>query len=222
MTRHSVQFEAELTDVEAAAVRALGGMTLDAAVSELARVAIAEWLGWLAADDRPASMTEQSKRRVKALMDARLLPRIPTAPAIAQRTRLTLGQARYIVASLALENPSGTAETRRGLRERLDEGLVAAGIADADRMTKAQIDALVRDPRTVQFDAPRTEAELALALHEELLNLRFSESNRLEINKFEPPARQRRTDSYSTLSMRPHVAIEILQELTRQEAGDGL
>jgi hypothetical protein len=213
MTRHTVRFEADLTDAEADAVRALGGMSVDSAVAELARVATAEWLGWLAANDRPASLTEQSKRRVKALMDANLLPRLPTAPVIAQRTRLTLGQARYIVASLALENPSGTAETRRGLAKRLEEGLVAAGIRNADQLTKEQIDALVRDPRTVQFDAPRTEAEFALALHEELLNLRFSESDRLEINKFEPPSRQRRTDSYSTLSMRPHVAVELLQAL---------
>jgi hypothetical protein len=215
MEQHDVHFEIALTETQAAAIRALGDKPVDVAMPSLAKVAVAEWLDWLVADDRPASLTEVSKRRVKALIDAGLLPQIPTAPVIAQRARLTLGQARYIVASLALENPGATAEARDGLLGRLRAALTAAGVANPSDLTPSQIRAISTEPTSVQFDVPKNEADLATATHEELLNARFSASKRLEIDEFEPPSRKRRTDSYVQLTLRPHVAVEILQQLER-------
>jgi hypothetical protein len=209
-----VKLNVDLPAAQAAAVRALGDKTVAEALPNHAEVALREWLDWLVADDRPASLTEVSKRRVKALVDAGLLPKIPTAPVIAQRTRLTLGQARYIVTSLALEDPTATAALRDGLVGRLRDALNAAGVSNPDDLDEPGIDAISSNPDIV-FDVPRSEADLASATHEELLNARFSVSNRLEIDEFEPPVRHRRTDSYMQILIRPHVAVEILQRLTK-------
>ena len=115
MATRDVTFRIDLPDAQASTVRALGDHTIDEALQALAEIAVREWLEWLIADDRPASLTEVSKRRVKALVESGLLPKLPTAPVIAQRARLSLGQARYIVSTLALEDPSGTLEARQGL-----------------------------------------------------------------------------------------------------------
>jgi hypothetical protein len=210
----SVKLDVEMPKAQAAAVRALGDKTVAQALPILALVALREWLEWLVADDRPASLTEISKRRVKALVDAGLLPQIPTAPVIAQRTKLTLGQARYIVSSLALEDPAATSAVRDGLVGRLRDALVERGVANPDELDQAGIDAISGNPDIV-FDVPRAEADLASATHEELLNARFSESKRLEIDEFEPPSKRRRTDSYVQIVLRPHVAVEILQRLSK-------
>lgn len=215
MPTHRVTISVDLPDIQVSAVQALGDQSVDEALRGLASVALREWLDWLVADDRPASLTEVSKRRVKSLVDGGLLPKIPTAQVLAQRARLTLGQARYIVSTLALEDPSASAETRSGLTRRLLEALGNAGIEHPDELDQAGINALATDAQNVVLDVPRHEAELAAATHEELLNERFSDSDRLDIDEFEPPRRRRRTDSYVSLELRPHVAVTILQRLGR-------
>jgi hypothetical protein len=215
MPTHRLTIEVELPETHASAVRALGEHPVDDALRGLASVALREWLEWLVADDRPASLTEVSKRRVKALVDGGLLPKIPTAQVIAQRARLTLGQARYIVSALALEDPAASAEARNGLMRRLREALASAGISDPEKLDQAGIDALATGAQNVILDVPRHEAELASATHEELLTERFSDLDRLDIDEFEPPRRRRRTDSYVSLELRPHVAVIVLQRLGR-------
>ena len=212
MATRDVTFRIDLPDAQASTVRALGDHTIDEALQALAEIAVREWLEWLIADDRPASLTEVSKRRVKALVESGLLPKLPTAPVIAQRARLSLGQARYIVSTLALEDPSGTLEARQGLVGRLRAALKDAGVPDPDHLDERGIESIARNP-SIEFDVPRSEAELAAATHEELLNARFSVSGNLRIDAFEPPRRRRRTDSYVALSLRPHVAASILQRL---------
>jgi hypothetical protein len=215
MATHEVTFRIELPETQASAVRALGDRDVADALPALASVALREWLEWLVADDRPASLTEVSKRRVKALVNDGILPKIPTAPVIAQRTRLTLGQARYIVSSLALEDPAASIEAREGLIRRLREALQAAQVEDPEALDQAAIDRIATSQTNVILDVPRHEADLAAATHEELLNARFSASDRLDIDEFEPPRKRRRTDSYVQLELRPHVAVTILQRLVR-------
>jgi hypothetical protein len=218
MARKRFQVEVDLSASQASAVKALGDRSVADALPRLAAVATREWLEWLVADDRPASLTEVSKRRVKGLVDEGLLPPIPTAPVIAQRTRLTLGQARYIVSSLALEDPAGTAAVREGLIGRLREAIESARIQEPDELEETEIQALAVSEDEIVFDVPRAEADLAAATHEELLNARFSSSQKLEIDTFPPPTRKRRTDSYVQLDMRPHVAVQILQHLIKVSA----
>jgi hypothetical protein len=213
MAKQQVTFEVELSDAQEQALLGLGGKEASQALADLSRIALTEWLGWLIADDRPASLTELGKRRVRALVEGHLLPRIPTAPVVAQRVRLTLGQARYIVSSMALEDPLASSETRDGLIHRLRDALVAAGVGAPDTLPPEKIKEISTDPANVEFDVPRDEADLALATHEEILNDKFSSSSRLEIDAFEPPQRRRRTYSYAQLEVRPHVAVEILQRL---------
>jgi hypothetical protein len=216
MAKQPIRIEFDLPAAQSGAVQALGDKPLSEALPALATIALREWLDWLVADDRPASLTEVSKRRVKALVEAELMPRIPTAPVIAQRTRLTLGQARYIVSSLALEDPSAVGIIRDGLIARLRAAIQEIGIKDPDKLGEGGIREIATSPLQVVFDVPRSEGDLASATHEELLNARFSESNRLEIDEFEPPSKRRRTDSYVELSIRPHVAVAILQRLLKE------
>jgi len=148
------------------------------------------------------------------MLDAGLLPPLPTPPVIAQRARLSLGQARYIAAALALESPAASAETRAGLADRLKAFLIESGAVEPENMTKAQIDQLASaGPAVVAFDAPRAEGELAMALYEELLSERYAATHELDINGFEPPSRKRRTDSYVQITVRRHVAVTMLQRL---------
>ena len=211
MSDHRVAFAIKLPAAQEAAVRGLGDKPIEKSLEALACLALTEWLEWLVADDRPASLTEVSKRRVRSIVDGGLLPKIPTAPVIAQRARLTLGQARYIVTALALENPAGTTEARNGLVLRLEAALHGASIPDPRNLDAAGIAALVGPP--VVIDVPRQWADLASATHEELLNEAFSDSNELDIRKLEPPIRRRRTDSYVEFSMMPRVAVAIFQRL---------
>jgi hypothetical protein len=215
MPSHRFPVDIDIPTTESAAVRALGDRSLEDALPILAGIAIREWLEWLVADDRPASLTEVSKRRVKALVDGGLLPKIPTAPVIAQRTKLTLGQARYIVSSLALEDRTAGGAIRDGLAGRLRIAIEAVGIADPDNLSADRIREISVSDDDVVFDAPRAEGDLASATHEELLNAQFSDSKRLEIDAFPPPTKRRRTDSYVQLVLRPHVAVQILQRLVK-------
>jgi hypothetical protein len=215
MPQKRFQVQIELPASQEAAIKALGDRSVADALPLLAAVATREWLEWLVADDRPASLTEVSKRRVKGLVDEGLLPPIPTAPVIAQRTRLTLGQARYIVASLALENPTAMGEVRDGLIGRLRTAIEAIGIERPDDLDEEAVRKISVSVDEVVFDVPRAEADLASATHEELLNARFSSSHKLDIDTFLPPSRKRRTDSYVQLDLRPHVAVQILQRLTK-------
>ncbi len=213
MPTKRLELDTDLSGAQSAAVRALGDKSIEDALPIVAGIAMREWLEWLVADDRPASLTEVSKRRVKALVDGGLLPQIPTAPVIAQRTRLTLGQARYIVSSLALEDPAAAAAVRDGLIGRLRTAIELIGIVDPDHLGASAIREIAVKDDDVVFDVPRAEGDLASATHEELLNAQFSDSHRLEIDKFPPLIKHRRTDSYVQLVMRPHVAVEILQRL---------
>jgi hypothetical protein len=218
MPEIEVAFAAELTDAEIGAITTLAGRNTREAVSALAAIALDEWLQWLVADDRPASLTELSKRRIRALLEARLLPEPATAPVLALRARLTLGQARYIVTALELENPASGTEAATGLARHLSGALAVLGVEHPERLTEAQIDALAIGNDAV-FDAPRAEANLAAATHEELLNEKFQATNDLRIiDGFQPPKVTRRTDSYVRLSLRPHVAIAILKRLAREPA----
>ena len=216
MSLQQVCLEIDVAESQRAAVQTLGDKRLEEALPGMAALALREWLDWLMADDRPASLTELAKRRVRSMVDEGLLPRIPTAPVVAQRTRLTLGQARYIVTALALEDPAASAEAREGLIQRLRDALGGAGVTDPDELTEDDISALALGESLV-FDAPRYESDLAVATHEELLNERFSESQRLNIDDFEPPRARRRTDAYVQLIMRRHVAASVLKRLTRAE-----
>lgn len=214
-----VELSPTLDEGERATIAALGSKPVAEAAKVVAALALAEWVAWLAADDRPASLTELAKRRVKAMVDAGLLPPLPTAPVIAQRARLTLGQARYIAAALALESPAASAETKAGLADRLTAALVASGVAEPAHLTDAQITELLNDDKPdLKFDAPRAEGELALALHEEILNERYSTTRTVDINGFEPPSLKRRTDSYLTISVPRNVAATLLRRL-RAQAG---
>lgn len=215
MPTYRFPVDVDIPTTESAAVRALGDKSLEDALPILADIAIREWLEWLVANDRPASLTDVSKRRVKALVDGGLLPPIPTAPVIAQRTKLTLGQARYIVASLAMEDPTAGGAIRDGLEGRLRAALEAVGIANPDSLGADRIGAISVGEDDVVFDAPRAEGDLASATHEELLNAQFSDSKRLEIDAFPPPVKRRRTDSYVQLVLRPHVAVQLLQRLLK-------
>lgn len=218
MPELKVAFAAELTDSEVSAITTLAGKSTPEAVSALAQIALDEWLRWLVADDRPASLTELSKRRIRALLEARMLPEPATAPVLALRARLTLGQARYIVTALALENPASGTEAAAGLARHLSGALSVLGVAHPDRLTEAQIDALAVGNDAI-FDAPRAEANLAAAIHEELLNEKFQGTDDLRIiDGFQPPKITRRTDSYVRLSFRPHVAVAILNRLSREPA----
>jgi hypothetical protein len=213
MPEIEVAFAAELPESEIRAITMLAGRSTPEAVSALAHIALDEWLQWLVADDRPASLTELSKRRIRALLEARLLPGPATAPVLALRARLTLGQARYIVSALELENPASGTEAAAGLARHLSAALAQMGIDHPETLTEAQINALAMGNDAV-FDAPRAEANLAAATHEELLNEKFQQLHDLSIiDGFQPPKVTRRTDSYVRLSLRPHVAVAILRRL---------
>lgn len=216
MEHHSVQVEIDLTDQQAAALRALGDKPLPNALHDLATVASTEWLEWLVADDRPASLTEVSKRRVRALVETQLLPQMPTAPVIARRVRLTLGQARYIVASLAFENPQASDATRDELARRLREVLGHEGIPT--NPTAEQMEELKNKEDDVRFDATRREGDLASEVHDELLNARSADRGQLWIDEFQPPTITRKTASYVRLKIRPHVSVSILRALQRAGA----
>lgn len=207
-----VGFAADLTDAQDAAITAVAGRTDPEGVSALARVALDEWLRWLVADDRPASLTELTKRRIKALLQAGLLPQPPTAAVLALRARLTLGQARYILGALALENPATGAEAAAGLISHLRAALAMIGVADPNTLDNDAIERLATG-HDVRFDAARPEADLATATHEEILNERFHATHELDIDNLQPPTVKRRTDSYVQLTMRGHVAVAILRRL---------
>ena len=207
-----VVLTARLNAQQRSALDALGGNG-DDGLAALAGVALSEWLDWLAAEDRPASLTELAKRRVKALLGAGLLPTLPTAPVVAQRVRLTLGQARYVVSTLALENPGASAEARDGLAGRLRAKLLEANVPEPDGLDAAGIEELSRIESELRFDAPKSEGVLALAVHEELLSERFATSHELNIDRFQAPRVKRRTDSYVAIELRPHVAGAILARL---------
>jgi hypothetical protein len=206
-----VVIEAALTDDQRRSLGALAASP-EAALPALAKVALDEWLGWLIADDRPASLTEISKRRTKALIGAGLLPSTPTAALIAQRLRLTLGQARYVVTALALESPAMSEAARAGLVQALTESLADAGTVDPLGLDDAAI-ARLRANAPIEFDAPRAAGELAAATHEEILNEEFSRAARFDIEDFRPPVIKRQTDSFVHVAVRPHVAVRIIQRL---------
>jgi hypothetical protein len=211
--RHQVQVDARLRRPQREALAALGNTNFAEGLASLAEVALQEWLDWLAAEDRPATLTELAKRRAKALLDAGLLPALPTAPVVAQRMRLTLGQARYIVNTLALENPAASAQTREGLAGRLRRALGTVGVPNPDALDAAAIDALKNIEQDLQFDAPKAEGVLALAVHEELLNERYAALQELNIAAFQAPKVKRQTDSYVRIVVRPHVAASILARI---------
>jgi len=210
---YQIAFSAGLSDTQVGAITSLAGRASPDAVTALARIALDEWLQWLVADDRPASLTEVSKRRIRALLEAHLMPSPPTAPVIALRARLSLGQARYVVSALALENPASGAEATAGLVRHIRTALHAQGIDDPSNLSQAQIEALAMG-NDLAFDAPRAEASLAAATHEEILTERFGAGDDLRmIDAFQPPRVKRRTDSYVRLTLRPHVALAILERL---------
>jgi hypothetical protein len=159
-------------------------------------------------------LTEIAKRRVRSMAENGILTASPTAPVLAQRLRLTLGQARYIVSALALENPAMSAQARDGLAGRLVEELAKVGTPDPAAVDDTGMARLAADPRELSFDAPRYEGALAAATHEELLNEEFARSQRLNIEGFEPPSIRRRTDSYVRVTVRPHVALAIWRRLS--------
>lgn len=208
-----VTFEIALSDDERRSIGAFGP-SAEQALEVLAKVALREWLAWLIADDRPASLTEVSKRRTKALVDEHLLPGVPTAAVLAQRLRLTLGQARYVITALGLENPAATEATRASLVKALTDALADAGILDPAALSDAETAAL-RAGNSVAIDAPRAVGDLAAATHEEILNEEFGRTARFDIENFRPPKITRQTDAYVHISVRPHVAVRIVQHLSR-------
>jgi hypothetical protein len=208
-----IAFDIDLSDAERQSLQNLSASPADA-LPRLARVALREWLAWLGADDRPASMTEAAKRRTKALLDERLLPEAPTAAIVAQRVRLTLGQARYIVSALALENPGGGEAVRVGLVAALSAALSDEGVADPEHLDAAAIGRL-RGATALSFDAQRGIGDLAKATHEELLNEEFARSPRFDISNFDPPTITRRTEGFVHIEVAQHVAVAILQRLSR-------
>lgn len=210
---HHVALDVELSEDERRAINGFG-LPPDQALAALGKAALEEWLAWLIANDRPASLTEISKRRIKALVNGRLLPSVPTAAVLAQRLRLTLGQARYVITALSLENPAATEAARIGLIRSLTAALADAGIADPIDLGEAAI-ARLRADNPVAIDAPRALGELAAATHEEILNEEFGRVARFDIEDFRPPKITRQTDAYVRISVRPHVAIRIIQRLSR-------
>jgi hypothetical protein len=209
-----VEFTQTLSDPERATLAALGTKPAAEAAAAVAALALGEWIAWLGADDRPASLTELAKRRIKAMVDAEVLPARPTAAVIAQRARLTLGQARYISAALALESPGASAEAKAGLADRLEGELTRSGVADPAHLTQEQIDELLGDDNpNLRFFAPRADGELAKAQYDEHLNERFNATGTVEINRFEPPSVKRRSDSYVSIEIPRNVAATLLRRL---------
>lgn len=191
-------------------IQALGKERSDDTLAVMASAALQEWLDWLVGANRPASLTDVSMRRVRALVDQGILTKSPSALAIAQRTGLTLGQARYVSSSLASDAPSGA--MRQDVMERLEGALKDAGIDDPDSV---DVTSLERDTRFIEVGLPRHAAELAVAAYEAILDSMFDGTTPVDLDQWESPTEKRYGRSHVKLGLRPHVAVKIVQKLRR-------
>lgn len=114
----------EISEEMAASIAAAFPENADAPEA-LAQIALAELVGWMTGDRRPAKLTDQNIARVAAIYEHLLLDDVPDVQTLVRRFNLPVGQARYIVQSLNYQSP-------QSMRSRSVRLLVSALEAQID------------------------------------------------------------------------------------------